>query len=715
MNNEAVGRGTMENGPGVWPAVFAITLALGLTAILSLNLVNSRQVTAVLGEPATADVIAAETKTFISRVFTEKEREQARAAVANVYTLDLQIGRKQTDRARSVFGFIEVVRADSMADTATKVSYLQAIEGLRVERQVALDLLHLNQVEYGAAKANVLEIIEQVMRGEILEAKLTDVRRQSGRLIRFDSTLTQERIVTSLAPQFIIANSRFDEEATAQAKAKEADQVDSIQRTVQKGERVVRAGEIIDEADLEALAELGLLQEKTDWWKAATLLIASLLATSLIGLYWQQYPNTIVSVQRDLLLLFIVVLLFALVAKLMVLGGRRLPYLIPGAAVSMLLAVLYDVRFSTVVTVILAALVGLVSNNSLELASYLAVGGLLATLTLRDTMRINAFFRAGLMAALGNLAIIIIFHFTEDMQLSEVGPLFAYGLANGLVSASLTLAAFFAFGGLFGVLTTLQLQELARLDHPLLQELLRRAPGTYHHSIMVANLAEQAAERVRANGALVRVGAFYHDIGKMHRPPFFTENQEGVNPHDTLDPYSSARIIKSHVTDGLELARRHHLPHHIRDFIAEHHGDRLLKSFYKKAVEQAGDDPEKVDANRFRYPGPRPRSRETAIVQLSDCIEATSSAVRPGTEAAIDKLVNAIVDDHLKEGQLDHSDLTLGDVKRLRASFSETLKGRFHVRVQYPGNEELQPAPAAQEATLRPASGVPDKPAYQPT
>ncbi len=244
--------------------------------------------------------------------------------------------------------------------------------------------------------------------------------------------------------------------------------------------------------------------------------------------------------------------------------------------------------------------------------------------------------------------------------------------------------------------TPLQLQELSRLDHPLLQELLRRAPGTYHHSIMVANLAEQAAEKVKANSTLVRVGAFYHDVGKINRPPFFSENQNGGNPHDNLDPYSSARIIISHVHDGLELARRYRLPNRIRDFIAQHHGDRVLKVFYQKAVDAAGEG-EEIDISRFRYKGPRPKSRESGIVQLADSIEATSSALRPNTEEAIEKLVTGIVDDHLKEGQLDNSGLTLGDIKILKESFIETIKGRFHVRVKYPGNEELEVSAENQE------------------
>jgi putative nucleotidyltransferase with HDIG domain len=278
------------------------------------------------------------------------------------------------------------------------------------------------------------------------------------------------------------------------------------------------------------------------------------------------------------------------------------------------------------------------------------------------------------------------------------------------LSAALTLAGFFIMGGVFGVTTSLQLQDLSRLDHPLLQELLRKAPGTYHHSIMVSNLAEQAAEKVKANSTLIRVGAFYHDIGKMKEPLYFTENQEGSSPHDTLDPARSAAIIIDHVTEGLAMARKYRLPDRIRDFIAEHHGDRVIKSFYMKAVAQAeaaGESADSVDKAAFRHGGPRPRSRETGIVMLADSIEAASSALRPNSEEAIEKLVSSIVSDHLSEGQLDDSGLTLGDVKTIQNSFVKTLKGRFHVRVKYPGNEALEEPVAEAPEEAGDTAGLP--------
>jgi putative nucleotidyltransferase with HDIG domain len=438
------------------------------------------------------------------------------------------------------------------------------------------------------------------------------------------------------------------------------------------------------------LDHLNLLPEESGWQRLVSILLVSTLVVTLLALYWQQFYGQLHDGDRYLLIMGILILLFTGMARLMI-AFPGVAYLFPIAALSMMLAVILDGRLAIVVTLVMAVIVGYISReSSLELTLYTALGGIIAVLVLRDTQRINALFRAGLTAAVAHMAVILIFRLRAPGEPSQLLELFLFALANGVISASLTLAGFFIAGSIFGIITTLQLQELSRLDHPLLQELLRKAPGTYHHSIMVANLAEQAAERIQANSNLVRVGSFYHDVGKMTRPPFFTENQEGVSPHDTLDPHSSARIILSHVTDGLRMAREHRLPTRIRDFIAEHHGTRVVKAFYTKAIELAGEDASQVDVSRFRYRGPRPRSRETGIVQLADSIEATSTALRPDTEGAIEKLINSIIDDHLKEGQLDQSGLTLGDIQRLRESFTETLKGRFHVRVRYPGNDVLE-------------------------
>ncbi len=677
-------------GSRLW--FFALALTAVLTLILSFNLVSPNDLSLTMGQTVPNEIVAPHTVTYTSDILTERAKEQAAQNINEVYTtLDQEIGRGQLNQARLIFSFTDVVRSDTQATNETKLTYLQAIDALVIEEEVGEAFLGLTEVDYDSVKDEVSRIIGEIMRQDIKESQVSEFKRRAVREVRLDLSLTQSDVVTSLVPQFIVPNIFYNEAATQQLREDAVLAVEPQIRTIAKDQRILRGGDNVRDEDIEALIQLGLLEQETDWRDVGSILMLSLLSTVLVLLYWQQFNRKHWIENNRYLLSFLGIFsMFALFAKLLLSGTVILAYWFPIAAMSMLLTVIFDVRLSILATLIMAVIFGYIAPNSLELMLYTATGGILAALTLRDVHRINAFFRAGFVAAVGYIFVILLFQLTQDsIDVVFMFKLFLYGLANGVLSAALTLVGFFIIGSLFGVTTTLQLQELARLDHPLLQELLRRAPGTYHHSIMVANLAEQAAEKIKANGALIRVGAFYHDIGKMNRAPFFSENQEGINPHDALDPYTSARIILSHVTDGLELARRYKLPDRIRDFIAEHHGTRLVKGFYFKAQSLVEEDGGKVDKEPFRYPGPRPRSRETGIVLMADAIESTSRALQPDSLRGIEKLVNSLIDEDIMGGQLDESGLTLGDVQLIRDSFIKTLKGRFHVRVKYPGNDEL--------------------------
>lgn len=688
--------------------LFVALVTLGIAVILSFNLVRGPQVSVTLGEPVPQEVVAPQSKTYISEVLTDRARQTAVAGVPDEYTtIDLGIGREQNNFALSVFSFVDVVRADSLATADKQQAYLQSIVDLTIDNQTAADFLSFTPSEFAAVRDNVSQIIQDTMREGVVEEQLSEARRKAALGASFNLTPAQERVVTTLAPQFIVPNIFFDAEATSEAQTAARESVEPISQSVTQGQTILLVGDIVDVEDMEKLQELGLLQQTTNWQIAISSLLIAFISVTTLTLYLLHFTSVQFRSVRHLGILAVLLLLFVLTAKILIPGRADYAYLFPAAALSLITAAIFEVRLSILMTIILAFLVGYIAQDSLEMAFYSAFGGILAVLSLRDTQRLNSLFRAGLLVGVVNIAIILLFRLADDAALTELATLFIFGGLNGaILTAGFSLAGIFVIGSVFQVITMLQLQELSRLDHPLLQELLRRAPGTYHHSIMVANLAEQGAEKVRANSTLVRVGAFYHDIGKMNRPPFFSENQNGGNPHDHLDPYVSARIIISHVSDGLDLARRYRLPNRILDFIAEHHGTRVAKAFYHRAQEMAGED-EVVDISRFKHKGPRPRSRETGIVQLADSIEATSTALRPSTEEEIEKLVTRIVDDHLKEGQLDNSGLTLGDIKTLKESFIKTLKGRFHVRVKYPGNEEIGIQDSEPQQALSPAGKPP--------
>ncbi|HMK08074.1 MAG TPA: HDIG domain-containing protein, partial [Anaerolineales bacterium] len=254
-------------------------------------------------------------------------------------------------------------------------------------------------------------------------------------------------------------------------------------------------------------------------------------------------------------------------------------------------------------------------------------------------------------------------------------------------------------GNLLGIVTNLQLIELSRPDHPLLLLILRNAPGTYQHSLQVSNLAEHAARAIRGNALLTRVGALYHDCGKALHPQYYIENQTpDQNVHEQLDPSSSAHIILDHVREGIELARRYRLPRQVIAFIPEHHGTLELSFQYRAALEDAGGDERQVNRKDFTYPGPRPRSKETAILMLADGVEAKARAENPRDEEAIEQLVRWVIDDRMARDQFDRTDLTLKDLDTIRRTLATTLKGMYHPRLRYP------PAPASAVAA---APGAP--------
>jgi cyclic-di-AMP phosphodiesterase PgpH len=267
--------------------------------------------------------------------------------------------------------------------------------------------------------------------------------------------------------------------------------------------------------------------------------------------------------------------------------------------------------------------------------------------------------------------------------------------AGSLVTAALAPSLLYLSGLFTDITSPFQLHELSRPSHPLIQQMLMQAPGTYHHSLMLANLAEQAADRIGADSLMTRVGAYYHDIGKITHPYFFIENQaERTNVHDQLDPLTSSRILQNHVIDGMELARKYRLPTRICAFIAEHHGTTRTGYQYAKAM-QASSEP--VDDTPFRYPGPRPQTKETALVMLADGCEAIVRARKPSTLEEIDALVRKVVSERIADHQLDETGLTLNDLETIRQSFLDTLRGAYHPRIEYPDQikKPAQETPAA--------------------
>jgi putative nucleotidyltransferase with HDIG domain len=328
--------------------------------------------------------------------------------------------------------------------------------------------------------------------------------------------------------------------------------------------------------------------------------------------------------------------------------------------------------------------------NAFELTLYYGISSMLGVLFPRKEKRITAYIWVGLTVAASGAATITAFrlplHETSGMTLATIS---AITFLNGIIAAGLTVLMQYLLAPVIGQITPLQLLELSRPDHPLLEYLLRSAPGTYQHSLQVANLAEQAAERINADSLLTRVGALYHDIGKTQNAQFFVENQVPgqLDTHEHLDPKESAYNIIQHVNDGVSLGEKYRLPRRIQNFITEHHGTNKAKYQWTQAVKKANGDLSQLNEEYFKYGGPQPQSRETALVMLADGCEARVRAKRPSNEEELQAIVKESIDSCLSSGQLDDTTLTLRDLKTINESFTANLRGIYHPRVEYPSLE----------------------------
>ncbi len=669
--------------------LFCLPLIATLSSILSFQFLPS-QIDLEVGDVSPQDIRSPSRITYMSEISTEAERQRAEAAVEEVYAPpDANIAREQIKLASNIFNYVDAVRHDAYATTERKLELIDEISGIELPSAVISDTVTLNEELWDQVVSESLYVLDQVFRQEIRGDQVSEAKDQLHTYISLALSEDQVTLVEAWVGNLIVPNSFSNPQATEEAKVRAREAVEEVYVTIEEDEIILREGEVTSPLVWEALVKLGLRQPQIGWRDIVVRILLTSMLVFALALYLLYLHPAFWENWQDMLLLGLLAGLSLLAAKLMIPGHVVLGYLLPFAAASMLLTALVDAEIAIVATAVLSLMVGFIAGGSLEFALYAFLGGVISSLRLWRIERLNAFLWSGLYVALSNLSVVLVFRTLEqDHDMLGILQIAGASMANAVLAMSLTLGGFFLFGNLLKITTSLQLLELGRPSHPLLRELLVKAPGTYHHSLMVGNLAEQAAQAVGANPLLARVGAYYHDIGKMLRPYFFVENQtDGVNPHEGLDPETSAQIITSHVRDGLRLARKYGLPREIRDLIPQHHGDALASYFYHEACQQS-ENPQTIPEEPFRYPGPRPRSREAAILMLADEAEAVSRANRPGSVEEIEELVDALIRSRMTDGQLDESDLTLRDLQKIRNTFVNVLQGIYHPRMEYP--EESQ-------------------------
>ncbi len=542
-------------------------------------------------------------------------------------------------------------------------------------------VVSLSLAEFDRFAQITAELVLAAMEERISEDGLRDARdafEESVKRSGLRDDLEQAAVV--LGRQLIRPNLVLDTERVQEAVAQAEQAVQPVQ--IIQGEIIIRKGDVVRPEHISLMRDVGLLKTGRDYGAAAGRTLLVLAVVALMGVYLRQNRLQVLENPAHMGLVGSVVVTVLLLGRLFsMLAWPEAVYLNPSALVGLLLTLLLDPKVATMATVVTAVLLGVISDFSWAVGILALVGGLTAVLSVSKVSQRGDLMRAGSIVGGVNVLLMVALGLVgKDSGLLIHSYL---GLLSGVLASIVAIGVLPYLESAFKITSPIRLLELSNPNHPLLRRLMLEAPGTYHHSILVGNLAEAAAEAVGADGLLARVGSHYHDIGKLKRPYFFVENQVGKdNPHDKMAPSLSTLIVTSHVKDGLELASEYKLPDVVTQFIAQHHGTDLVRFFYHRATEASEDS--SVEEKDFRYPGPKPQGKEVAIVSLADAVEAAVRSLTKPTPGKIEGLVRKIIKDRLNSGQLDESDLTFQDMDRIANAFVKVIMGMFHTRVEYP-------------------------------
>lgn len=580
--------------------------------------------------------------------------------------------------------FINTYQIREMQDIpiAEKLGMLKEKNDLNLKDHELMRMLQTPEQELKNIESYIYEITMQVMstgiKKEELEKEKINIENYFMGLEEFSDEI---RLLGIHIVNSSIKANRFLDVETTQQKIEEAKS--SVEKViVRRGSIIANAGDIITQEQIELLKEAGMTKEQgnIDFSLYIGIGISAMMAEGLLIAYMYVYDRKLFSSISKLYLLLIIFLSIYFVSNTIF---SISPYIVPIAAAAMIIGILINSRLAITVSFVMTILLAILHGNHVEFLITSFIGGAVGAFGVTNTHQRSNIFIAGLLVSLSNMFIILGFGFINHYEWSKILIDSFYGILNGIFCAILTIGSLPLWESAFKILTPVKLLELSNPNQPILKKLLVEAPGTYHHSIIVGNLSEAAADDIGANGLLARVSAYYHDIGKLKRPYLFKENQlTSENPHDKMIASLSAMIITSHVKDGVEIGRKYNLPQEIIEIIEQHHGTTLVKYFYHKAINVEKN--EKVNEADYRYHGIKPQTREAAIVMLADSVEAAVRSMPEPTSEKIKHLIDKIIEDKLQDHQLDECNITLRDIHKIASAFRTVLLGIFHERIEYP-------------------------------
>lgn len=644
---------------------------------------------------------------------TEQERSRAENEVMPVYQFSDSIAGNRRAIVDSVFDFFidekkaliekngdanPEINEKSVEKVREKLTGLEKEEpSLQLTDAAIADLLKEDVNMLEALKEEVGEAIVAELSKPIRATDLTFSKYEIERQLRVSYKIPDhiEPSIISIARSMLVETETLNPELTELRKEEARASVEPIR--ILQGQVLVREGQVIDSEVYRQLELVGLLTDQTPIKPIIAIGLFVFAMMAVIYMHFYHWREEAMKKKQSLSIVLVVYLLTIILMKLFTLIQVEfdfvLAFLFPTALASMLVKLLVNNRTATMISIVIAATAGIILQDGvasviqMEMVLYILLGSLTSIYLIGNVAKRSTILRASIGVSIINL-VFISFYLLMTQTTYELNELIFYGVAafvSGILSSALTIGLIPFFETTFGILSDMRLIELSNPNHPLLKKILTEAPGTYHHSVMVANLSDAACEAIGANGLLARVGSYYHDVGKTVRPRFFIENQHGErNPHDDLSPARSKDIIIAHAEDGAKLLEKHKMPREIVDIARQHHGTSLLKFFVYKAKE-LGED---VNEEDYRYGGPKPRTKEIAVISIADSVEAAVRSMKEPTTEKISNLVHAIVTDKLNDGQFDECDLSMKELRKVERTLCESLNGMFHSRIEYPDEKE---------------------------
>jgi putative nucleotidyltransferase with HDIG domain len=628
---------------------------------------------------------------------TEKE-DLEEGSIPLQYNKDLEIKNNSLEEIDSFFIEVEKIQTlDSVEEE--KLKKLKEQEYVKITDEDFLAILKLSKTELDTLHNSLIKILNEVLDYDIRESNIAGGTKDGA--YQEDIKKAQDDIDFEFKALNISGNLRalgitigytkiksnffYDDEKTQQAKLEAVKNVQPVM--IKKDQIIIKEGEPVTERDLIVLENLGLLNSNFNQYLYLAIgsLVFLVLGTQWYFLY-RYYPKIFGEESKLVLVCILVVISLLLARSILIIS----PYLIPLSCIPMLMTLLINDRVSMMINLTNCILISALTQFNIEITLISIMSCMLSTLIIRKLQQRNDILYASLYIGVISVVLTLAVGFLMTNNIIELLIKALFAFTGSVISSVLTIGFLPFFESTFDIVTNIKLLELSNPNHPLQKKLLLEAPGTYHHSILVGNLAELATEKVGGNPVLARVSAYYHDIGKLKRPMFFKENQMGnENPHDKINYNLSTLIVTSHVKDGLELAKEAKLPTVIMDAIEQHHGTSLVSYFYVTAKNNA-ENPEEIRVEDFKYAGPIPMSKEVAIIMLADSVEAAVRSINDPTKGKIEEMVNKIIKGKLNDGQLDNCDLTLRDLNEIRKAFLKVLSGIYHQRIEYPTEKNIK-------------------------